>query len=248
MRESTRMTDPSPSDAMPAKFAQFHELDERHRSFVAEVSHELRTPLAAIKGFAETLQAEESTRNRAAFLQAIGRHADRLSRLVEQLLDICALQYRVPVPDREILRLAPFVREVAAGLRPIARRRRVTVRVAIPWEIMVRADRDQITQVLQNLIDNAVKFSRPEGRVLIEARRGFRGRVMVSIRDNGMGIKDSDKLRVFERFFRAPAAASVPGVGLGLSIVKQIVFSHGGQIWADGADGCGTTIRFVLPP
>jgi signal transduction histidine kinase len=235
---------------IPAVLPRFRRLDSRRRAFVAEVAHELRTPLAAIKGFAQTLQESTvSDRDEREFLRTIERHSDRMYRLVEQLLDVCAEhRRRQSRPYYERIALEPFAQEVVAGLRPVLDNKSLTALLEIPPKLFLRGDRDQLTQVLQNLIDNAAKFSPAGGVILVSAKRRRGGRVLVRVADQGPGFDENDARRAFERFFRAPAAAAVPGVGLGLTIVKQLVRLHGGQVWAEPRSGGGAVVSFILPP
>ncbi len=153
-----------------------------------------------------------------------------------------------PVPRRELIRLAPLVREAICGVTP-AKVRRAGVEMSVPWRVVVRADRVQLLQALHGLIEDAVAGAAAAGSVAIAARRLLRGRVMITIaRGARAGGPDAALLSLFDRFFRAPAMPSAPGVGLELAIAKRIVLAHGGQIWAERPLAGGSAIRLVLPP
>lgn len=220
------------------------------REFVANVSHELRTPITAIKGFAETLLlgALEDRENRRGFVVTIERNADRLARLVDNLLALSVLDSGRRGMLLEDVELARFVRDFARTLEPLALRARVSLRLDVSGELRVLADPGQLSQVLQNLIDNAIKFSRPGGMVDVGGAPHEDGQsASIWVRDSGIGIPAVDLPRVFERFHRADGRArEVKGTGLGLSIAKQIVELHGGRIWAESVEGSGATFRFTL--
>lgn len=225
------------------------ERDAIQREFVANVSHELRTPITAIKGFAETLRmgALEDAENRLGFVETIERHADRLARLVDNLLTLSVLETGKRRIQLEEIALKPFVRDFAAGFEPVARRANLFVEVDIPESLRAKADPNQLSQVLQNLLDNAIKFSRPGGRVKVAGRLED-GQAVVSVADSGIGIPAKDLPRVFDRFHRADGRArEIKGTGLGLAIAKQIIELHGGRIWAESAEGSGAVFRFTLP-
>ncbi len=233
-----------------AEARRLAEREKMQRDFVAHVSHELRTPIAAIKGYAETLRcgAMDDLRRRLGFVKTIERHADRLGALVEDLLTIGALERgRAPCRPGPV-RLAGLVSRYVASVGPLSRRKGIAVSVEAPRALVARADEDQVTQVLQNLIDNAIKYNRPGGMVEIEARaEGAFARV--DVRDTGIGIAPGDLPLLFTRFHRTDAAKAmnIGGTGLGLYIVKTIVESNGGRIWAESAAGKGSTFSFILP-
>ncbi len=226
-------------------------LEQVRRDFVANVSHELRTPLASIKGFAETLEmgAMDDPKNRVDFLQSIQKQADGMTSLVEDLLDLTAIESGQREPNRQPAALSDIIDDVILSLRPLAGRRKVELTVSLPADLPpADVDRNQIRQVFANLIENAVKFNREGGRVAVEL--SVAGEWMqIRVSDTGIGIPSQDLPRVFERFYRVDKARSreMGGTGLGLSIVKHIVDAHGGAVSVESAQGKGTTFTVRLP-
>ncbi|MFA6091350.1 MAG: ATP-binding protein [Elusimicrobiota bacterium] len=225
-------------------------LEEMRRDFVANVSHELRTPLASIKGFAETLRrgALEDPAHRLEFVETIETQADRLTRLVDDLLEMAAVESGRRPLRLEIIGLLDFAREVAASLAPQARKRRVRVEIGIDAGASVRADRASLRLLLQNLLDNAIKYNRDEGTVTVTARSEEKS-VDLCVRDTGIGIPAADLPRVFERFYRVDKARSreLGGTGLGLAIVKHLAEAHGGRVFVESVEGEGSSFHVFLP-
>jgi two-component system phosphate regulon sensor histidine kinase PhoR len=225
---------------------------ERVRSeFVANVSHELRTPLTCIKGYLETLLdgALEDSAHARRFLEVAGTHAERLDRLIDDLLELSNIESgRVTlVPVR--LDLDEVVAGVAAMFERRTVQNRLTLVRAVRPGLAVRADRDRLVQILVNLVDNAVKFTSEGGQIRIEAALGSDGRVEITVRDTGVGIPSTDLPRITERFYRVDRTRSreVGGTGLGLAIVKHLVQAHGGELRIESALGSGTAVSFTLP-
>jgi signal transduction histidine kinase len=237
--------------AFNAMTASLRHADQAKTAFVSDVSHELRTPLTVIKGTIETLEdgALDDVEARGPFLAAMARETERLIRLVNDLLvltraDADALNLRL-----EPLDLAELARSRCAHFEPVAAPRQVRLRVlsgAQPW--MVRADEDRIAQVLDNLLDNAIRYSPPEGEVGVCFTRE-EGLVRCQVSDQGPGISPQHQALIFERFFRAdPSRERLEGgSGLGLAIVSSLVAAHGGRVAAASRPGEGATISFWLP-
>jgi two-component system phosphate regulon sensor histidine kinase PhoR len=218
------------------------------RELTANVSHELRTPLTSIKGFTETLLggagADPPTTRR--FLEIINAEADRLVKLVDDLMDLSRWESRGATLELSPVDLPPLIEETMAHLRPLAGARRLAV-AAGDGAAVVLGDRDRLAQVLTNLIDNAIKFTGERGTVEVSWAES-NGSVAVTVRDDGRGIPAADLPHVFDRFYKAGRARSgSAGSGLGLAIARHIVEAHGGQIAVHSLEGKGTTFTVTLP-
>ncbi len=227
------------------------ELEKIRQDFVANVSHELRTPLTTIKGYAETLLDSALGKDVAPrFVEVIKRHADRLEKIVEDLLMLSKIESKEFVLSIEPVSLSELIVNVLDFLRESLSRKRITVSYDLTRPLpLVRGDRHYLEQVFVNLLDNAIKYGREGGEISISvAERGQR-EAEVSVRDDGIGIPKEDLPRIFERFYRVDKGRSkeLGGTGLGLSIVKHIVQAHGGRIWAESTFGKGSTFHFTLP-
>jgi two-component system phosphate regulon sensor histidine kinase PhoR len=226
------------------------QLERARKEFVANVSHELRTPLSLIKGYVETLldgaHANPEVANK--FLQTIDRNAERLKLLIEDLLTISELESGRVKLNQHAVPLDAVVKKVLDDFKSRAGAKNVNLCQETAG-LRVRADSDRLEQVLGNLVDNAIKYGRPEGKVRVGARAVDGGHVEVFVQDDGPGIPAESLGRVFERFYRVDKARSREqgGTGLGLSIVKHIVQSHGGRVWAKSELGHGATFYFTLP-
>ncbi len=221
------------------------------RDFVANVSHELRTPVTAIQGYAETLlrgAVDEPTRKQ--FLEIIHRHARRLGALVEGLLTLSELEARPPEQAvRERVEVPAIAEHVRATLRERAAQRETGVDVDVAADVIARGDPVAVEQVIENLVDNAIKYGKDGGgRVRIVGRR-LGDRVHLDVLDDGPGIDAEHLPRLFERFYRVDAGRSRErgGTGLGLAIVKHLVESMGGTVAVDSEAGRGTTFRVEWP-
>jgi two-component system phosphate regulon sensor histidine kinase PhoR len=227
------------------------QLENTRRDFVANVSHELRTPLSMIKGYVETLidGAKDDPAVALKFLQTIEKHADRLTFLIEDLLTISKLESGQIVMNLQTVELGSVVSRVLEDLQSRADEKNIKLQNFLPEKTEVKADADRLEQVLFNLVDNAIKYGRNDGAVAVECKVVDDKFVQLSVRDDGPGIPDEAKERVFERFYRIDRARSreAGGTGLGLSIVKHIVQSHGGEVWVESELGKGSTFCFTLP-
>jgi two-component system phosphate regulon sensor histidine kinase PhoR len=233
---------------------------ERTRSdFVANVSHELRTPLASLIGFIETLRgpARDDAAARERFLAIMAEQGARMNRLIDDLLSLSRIELTEHQAPAERLHLGVLLPRIVAGFEPRLRERGNTLRLELPDNLPpVLADADQITQVVQNLLDNAVKYGRAAGavRLLVAAHAGgarwpARPGVVIAVGDDGMGIAREHLPRLGERFYRVDRGRSraVGGTGLGLAIVKHIVSRHRGQLHIESVEGAGTTVSVWLP-
>jgi len=245
------------SDKGRGAIAVFHditrlkELEKIRQDFVANVSHELRTPLTTIKGYAETL-LDGALKEEVAFqfVQVIKRHSDRLAKIVEDLLALSKIESRELQLKMESFHLAELIHDVIDVLKETAGRKKISIsQQEVPPLLTVEADRNSLEQVLTNLLDNAIKYGREEGRITISAREIDEKEIQVSVQDDGMGIPREDLPRIFERFYRVDKGRSqdLGGTGLGLSIVKHIIQAHGGRVWAESQLRKGATFYFTLP-
>jgi two-component system phosphate regulon sensor histidine kinase PhoR len=231
---------------------RLRQLENTRQEFVANVSHELRTPLSLIKGFVETLLdgAKDDPELSGRFLRTIEKHTDRLTFLIEDLLTISRLESGQIVMNLHEVELRKEAARVIEDLQARAAGKNVHLQNDVPAELTARADTDRLQQVLFNLVENAIKYGRNEGTVVIGGRRDDTGKVELWVQDNGPGIPAEAKDRVFERFYRVDRARSreTGGTGLGLSIVKHIVQAHGGEVWVKSELGQGAIFYFTLPP
>jgi two-component system, OmpR family, phosphate regulon sensor histidine kinase PhoR len=231
--------------------SELRRLERVRQDFVANVSHEFRTPLTAIQGFSETLLggALEDQQNNRRFLEIIRDHAQRLGRLTDDLLKLARIEAGKLELEFHPVPLADIIESCAATSLLKASQRNLSLDVEFPKELpAVRGDASLLREVLQNLLDNAVQYTSPGGKVSLNAARRD-SEVVVTVTDTGIGIPLADKERIFERFYRVDAARSreVGGTGLGLSIAKHIVEAHGGRIWVESAVGQGSQFHFAIP-
>ena len=246
-----------PAGVSNAVIVVFHDLtrlkqlESIRQDFVANVSHELRTPLSMIKGYVETLQdgARNDPAALARFLDIIQKHADRLAFLIEDLLTLSRLDSGRVQMNFQDLELRGEAERVVRDLADRAAQRKITLINTLPAGTCVKADPARLGQILINLLDNAIKYGRPEGRVEMGGGAVKDGLVEVFVRDNGPGIPLESVSRVFERFYRVDRSRSRDqgGTGLGLAIVKHLVQSHGGKVWLESEPGKGCCFRFTLP-
>ena len=231
---------------------ELKKMDQVRRDFVANVSHELRTPLSILRGYIETLldspktPREELTR----ILRVMERHSDRLELLVEDLLTLAQLESGNPNLQMGPVDLSSFLPEMVRDWEKKLTRKQLNIVVDLPTELPpICADRTRLQEALYNLLDNAVKYSREQGEIRLNARQRDRG-IELAVSDDGIGIAAEDLPRIFERFYRADksrGADKVRGTGLGLAIVKHIAQLHGGRVEAESELEKGTTIRVILP-
>ena len=225
-------------------------LEAVRRDFVANVSHELRTPLTIVGGFAETLQDPDiAPERRAEFAKTIFSNAQRMQRIVDELLDLSRIESGYWKPRPQPVRITEVASEVFGRAAATARAKRISLDTEIdPRAEIVHADRTALEQVLMNLVENALRHTGEAGRITIRATPDRNG-VAVSVIDTGSGIPPEHLPRIFERFYRADAGRSreAGGTGLGLAIVKHLVEAHGGSVSAESAVGEGTTIRILFP-
>lgn len=226
------------------------ELDRMRDAFVATVSHELRTPLTSISGFLEMMQEEEQELGESGrrYLEVIRRSTDRLHALVEDLLLMAQIEAKRVELDLEPVDVAALAARSVEAMRPAGEEKGVSVEVVAKQSPTVRADRARLTQVLDNLVSNAVKFTNEGGGVRVVITR-LNGVVELVVADTGIGIPTDEQGQLFSRFFRASTATqqAIPGTGLGLAISRALVEQHGGRISVASEVGVGTRVTVTLP-
>lgn len=222
--------------------------------FVANASHELRTPLASLTGFIETLlgPARNDPEASARFLRIMLEQAQRMRRLIDDLLSLSRVEMRSGPPPAQAVDLRGVLRSVVDALAPLARDNNVTLEIAAaPAPLQVIGERDELVQVFQNLVENAIRYGASGGRVEIgeASPDAAAGRIAVEVRDYGPGIAEEHLPRLTERFYRVDVGASreMKGTGLGLAIVKHILLRHKGGLTIHSRPGEGARFIVDLP-
>jgi heavy metal sensor kinase len=236
--------------AFNAMAESLRQSDQAKSAFIADVTHELRTPLTVIKGTIETLEdgALDDLAGRGPLLVSMQRETERLIRLVNDLLVLARADAGTLNMRLEPLDLSALARERCEHFSALAARRRVTFALTGADSAWVTGDADRLAQVLDNLLDNALRYS-PEGSAVAVEIRPEGGECQCAVRDSGPGIPEKHLPLIFERFYRADSSRNrqTGGAGLGLAIVRALVTAQGGRIRAESAEGRGTTLRFWLP-
>jgi two-component system phosphate regulon sensor histidine kinase PhoR len=248
---------PGEEGTPPGAVLTFNDATERQRverirrDFVANASHELRTPLTSIRGFVEALEdgAVEEPATAQRFLGKIRTHADRMAVLVEDLLELSRLEAGERVPDLEETEPAEVAEEVVAAFAGAATRKDIRLRFSDRGAPAVRTDPDRLRRLLENLVDNAVKYTPEGGEIEVAVSAGPEGGARVDVLDNGPGIAAEHLPRIFERFYRVDKARSreLGGTGLGLSIVRHLAESMGAAVSVESEPGRGARFSVTLP-
>jgi len=239
-------------EARVAARTQELETANRHKSeFLANVSHELRTPLTAIKGFVDNMLdglTGELNPRQLRYLTRLQANTDRLARLINDLLDLSRIEAGRLELRPTTVQLAPLVQDVVASLRPVAAAQGLQLE-APTTDAIVWADADKVTQVLMNLLGNALKFTPADGQVTVTVTHDGVAWVQIAVADTGPGIAANDAAHLFDPFYQAAHMdlAKRDGTGLGLTIAKTLVEMHGGRLWVESTVGHGSTFRFTLP-
>ena len=234
--------------------SELKRLEKVRRDFVANASHELRTPLTSIKGYTEVLMSEESDPDvRNSCLEVIFKNTNHIIKMVNDLLQLAKVEDYDTIMDIRPVRADEALIEAWKACAPAAEQRSVSLQNDLPPDgPMVQADFDQLVQVFRNLLENAVKYSPPGGKVEVFSLAQS-GKVTIGVSDNGPGIPKKDQQRIFERFFRVERhrGKEAGSTGLGLAICRHIIRNHGGTIWVESPRkgmSSGSTFFFTLPP
>ena len=238
------------SAAVFRDITELRRLEKIRKDFVANVSHELRTPITAIRGYAETLRdgAIKDAQHAPSMVDIIYRQSERLSELVEDLLELSRLEAKELNLEIVEVRLADVAQRAIEVVRQRAEAKELKLVVTLGPQLLARADERGIEQVLLNLFDNAVKYTPARGRIEVSGEQRD-GRVLVAIKDSGVGIEEKHLSRVFERFYRVDKGRSrdMGGTGLGLSIVKHLMTAMHGDVTVQSRPGAGSTFIISLP-
>lgn len=228
-------------------FTEKFRIDTVQTDFVANLSHELKTPIGAVAALADTLNGETETEVVWRLAERIVTESHRMSRIVDDLLDLSRVEFGGTEEWGEI-DLGQVLVEVVSTNQHAAKRQGLGLSLTGSAELIVRGDRSQLVSAFSNLVDNAIKYSERGGIVLVESVVND-DEIFVSITDHGIGIATQDQKRIFERFYRVDKARSraTGGTGLGLSIVRHIVLEHGGEIEVKSEEGVGSTFKVRLP-
>lgn len=230
--------------------SEIKRLERIRKDFVANVSHELKTPIAAISGFAETLMVENPENETVMdFSRIIYDEANRLARLVNSLLDLSRIESDDADLNLKNIDIRECIYYVAAKIDKRLKEKRLKLITEFPdSKVIVKADMDRLTQVIINLLDNAINYS-PDGTDIIVRIEALSQDIKIEVSDQGPGLPPDETARVFERFYRVDKSRNRKegGTGLGLSIVKHIVEAHGGTVFVSSTPGIGSTFGFTLP-
>lgn len=245
-------TEPGACLVLLQDLTQIRRSEMVRRDFISNISHELRTPLASLKALVETLHdgALEDPPAARRFLKQMEDEIDALTQMVQELLELSRLESGQAPLKMTLVDVAEIILPSVERLRPQAERAGLHLTVELSPDLPpVLADLDRARQVVTNLVHNAIKFTPEGGSIVVRAEVEHEqpAFVLLSVRDTGVGIAPEDLPRIFERFYKADRARSGSGTGLGLAIAKHVVQAHGGRIWAESAEGHGSTFYFTLP-
>ncbi|HEX8368624.1 MAG TPA: ATP-binding protein [Pyrinomonadaceae bacterium] len=228
---------------------QIERLETIRQEFLSNVSHELRTPLTSILAFVETLEdgAIEDRENNRRFLGVIRKNAERMHRLIDDILELSSIEAGKINVEPKPVNLSKMIEEVFTNLAGKAREKKIKLKNEVDADVFVYADLVRLEQMLTNLVDNAVKFNRETGSVKISHRRNAT-HDLISVEDMGEGISNEHLGRIFERFYRTDKARSreIGGTGLGLAIVKHLARLHGGEVSVASTIGKGSVFTIEL--
>jgi len=237
------------ADTLTKNIQELKETDEFRKELISNISHDLRTPIASIQGYAETLILKKNTieaSEQFRYLQVIYTSCDKLKKLVSELFELSKLQTNQVKLNPEPFSITELVSDIANKYRIITQKKGVSINTFMPKELpMIEADILLIDRVLQNLIDNAIKFCKEGDYINIDIRQDVPGKVKISIADSGEGIEHDELPYIFERYYKGKKYSE--STGLGLAIVKKIIDLHQTNIYVSSQPGKGTTFSFTLP-
>ena len=223
--------------------------DEQKNDFIKMASHELKTPVTTIKGYIQLLLSEYKNGNDALLsnsLRTIDKQITKLTTLITDLLDVTKIETGRFILNSENFVINDLIKETIEDIQAGSRSHKIIFNQSLP--VSVCADKDRICQVLVNLVTNAIKYS-PDADTIVVGLQKFPGEVIVSVKDFGIGISDTDRDKIFERFYRVEGKheRTFPGFGIGLFIVKEIISNHNGRVWVESEKDNGSTFYFSLP-
>ena len=218
------------------------------KDFVANVSHELKTPISVIASISETLFEEETDPFKRKFLEKILKRTKEMEALVEDLLVLAALESKEGKVIWEDTDLHKLANEVVQNLNELAAEKGISIYVEIPQGFNCKCDSHKMEILLKNLVENAIKYNKPDGKIWIRASKTPKG-VILEVKDTGIGIPKKHLPLIFERFYRVDKSRSrsLRGTGLGLSIVKHIALIHGGKVEVESQEGKGSSFKVFIP-
>ena len=228
------------------------ELDEMKKDFISHLSHELRTPLTAIKEASNMLLEgvfKDVPEKQYELFSIIKEECERLINSVNRILDLSRMEAGMMTYNFKMASIIPIIQKSVTKLIPLAQKKKIDIELNLSDKIsLTKIDEEKIAQVIENLLDNALKFTLEGGKVIITAMENEKGMIEVSVADTGCGIPKDDLEKVFDKFKRIESGwVAVRGTGLGLSIAKHIITAHGGQIWVKSEPGKGSVFYFTLP-
>ncbi len=238
------------NELLQEQMEKVKEANQKKTEFVSDVSHELRTPLASIKGFVSTIRSDKEMdeKTREDFLRIVEDESDRLTRIIEGLLDISRIEAGRLKMNIKQFQLTDMIFRNIESVQKLAKERNISIEQNIPQTLpLVFADQDKTAQIIINLLSNAIKYNKEGGKVIVSAGQDD-GHVKVDVRDTGIGITERDLPHIFEKFYRAEKEnVQAPGTGLGLALTKSLVEVQRGNMTLESKYGEGSKFSFTLP-